>query len=370
MKYLDERIIVRVTVGYPYPNSGIYKYNIYEYYDDAQTEDEEIIFVGNYYYSNQYYVDFDITDIVRSRKDLPQYSNVSYTVSSSEGNLLNKYKVKAWTSNGTVSSSWETVAMVYRYPNSKGWYTDGSRTFEGIEPDDYQVNPALQGSNYMAPQYLPHYPLKNTTEYAYNQLFLTSSQMQEFQLDFRHRGGDVYYPISTAQYDSLCTATHILLSDIADWRYVNVSQDASLYTMPENNIYYKVAIFDYCPKRYYLQWQDRFGGYQSQAFSDYATFTETFDVTETENYKGERKKSYIQVQPKWKINSGWIPEDWYFIYESIFISPTLILYDTYKDKSYQVILNDNYTEKTYRSEKKMLNLTLELEEISKQNIIY
>ena len=138
----------------------------------------------------------------------------------------------------------------------------------------------------------------------------------------------------------------------------------------EEGTYATIGYLDGCPKRYYLMWQDRFGGYQSQAFNNTAVYSETYSVTETQNYKNERKKSFIQVQPKWKLTSGWISEELYPYYESIMVSPIVLLYDTQEDVSYPVIVNGNYTEKTYKKEKKMLNLSLDLEAISKQNIMY
>lgn len=372
MKYLDERIILSVTVEYPYPDAGIYQYQVYEYNESAQSEDDELIYVGNYYYdANSSRIDFDLTDMIRSRKYVTVSNTYTYTTSSIEGNLIYKYKIKVWTSAGSVTSSWEDVAMIYRYPNYKGWFTNGVRTFENVGADDYKVNPALQGSNYMESQYIPHYPAMSTSKYAFNQVFITSTGMQEFQLNFVQSPDlDEDYTISIAQYDSRSTETHILLNDLVDWTYVDSNKDATLYLQPEQDVYIPIAKFDSCMKRYYLQWRDRYGGWQSQGFNNYATYSETFDVTETQNYKNEHYKSNIQVQPKWKINSGWIPEQWFYIYESIFVSPTVILFDTKYNKSYYVMMNTNYTEKTFKDEKKLLNLTLELKEINKQTIIY
>lgn len=134
--------------------------------------------------------------------------------------------------------------------------------------------------------------------------------------------------------------------------------------------YRRIAIIEACKSRYYLLWQDRFGSYQSQPFKGKLEYSENITNSEYTNYKGERYKYNVQVQPKWKINSGWITEDLYPFYESIYVSPILKLYDTETQKEYNVILNDNYVEKKYENSKSMLNIQLNLEAIEKQNITY
>lgn len=134
--------------------------------------------------------------------------------------------------------------------------------------------------------------------------------------------------------------------------------------------YVPCAIFDTCPARYYLQWQDRYGSFQCQPFTNKVRFTETYERVETIDYADNRHLATINVQPKWEINSGWIEEKLYPYYESIFISPVLVLYDTYEMESYRVMVTGDYVEKTYQNEKKMINISLTLEENKTQNIIY
>lgn len=133
---------------------------------------------------------------------------------------------------------------------------------------------------------------------------------------------------------------------------------------------FKAAIFDICPKRFYLFWQDRYGSFQCQGFNDYANYSETFTRTEVQDYQNRRRNANIQVQNKWKLNSGWITEDLYPYYESIYTSPLLILYDSERDERHTVMVSGDYEEKTYRNQKKMINMTLDLQENKKQNIIY
>ena len=140
------------------------------------------------------------------------------------------------------------------------------------------------------------------------------------------------------------------------------------FTMTEN-VDMPVAIVDECPSRYYLMWQDRLGGIQSQRFNLKDTFKEDFHYQSIEDYQGHKRNINVQVQPKWELNTGVLTEDEYPIYESIFVSPDVILYDTELDKSYKVIpTGKSYTEKTWKNQRKMYNLTLEVELDKKQNI--
>lgn len=132
-----------------------------------------------------------------------------------------------------------------------------------------------------------------------------------------------------------------------------------------------VAKLDSC-SRYFLKWMDRYGMAQIQPFDSSTIFSEDFNYVEIENYKNERKKSSIKVQPKWKLNTKWLDKNIYPFYESIFVSPYLQLYDAKEDMLYDVILiNTDYTEKTFKNQgNQMFNLQLDVELNKKQNIIY
>lgn len=123
-----------------------------------------------------------------------------------------------------------------------------------------------------------------------------------------------------------------------------------------------IADIDLCYPRYYLQWIDRFGGVQSQPFSKVSTFSESFTPNKTTDYRGRQKLANITVKPRIKITSDWIKEDYFPYYESIFVSPTLLLYDTEEDFAYNVLINKyDYTEKTYdNNSHKLFNLELDL----------
>lgn len=133
-----------------------------------------------------------------------------------------------------------------------------------------------------------------------------------------------------------------------------------------------VAILDACYSRYYLAWVDRYGDIQSQAFEGKKVeFSESFSTAEIIDYKMRRRVVKNEVQPAWKLKTGWLSEDIYPMYESIFTSPYLLLYDTETDRSWNVIIKDNkYTEKTYKNQKSLISLEFNVEENKTQNNIF
>lgn len=158
------------------------------------------------------------------------------------------------------------------------------------------------------------------------------------------------------------------------WRLPNFNLT---YTPTTNKTLVEVAgdyvaeIDTNCISRYYLQWQDRMGGFQSQPFNDKYTYSESFETETLTDYQGRKRTTNVGVTSKFKINTDWLPEDLYPYYESIFTSPLLFLYDTKEDKRYAVIVTDSeYTEKTFNNQKRLFNITLNLELNNKQNIVY
>jgi len=124
--------------------------------------------------------------------------------------------------------------------------------------------------------------------------------------------------------------------------------------------------------RYYLMWQDRFGGFQCQPFEKTETYQEDFKRHEWATYQNAKRLGGIEIQPKWKLNTGWIKDELYPYYESILISPSITMIDIIEDKTYRVLVNDsNYTEKTFKNqERKLFNLELTVSQDKPQQILY
>lgn len=134
----------------------------------------------------------------------------------------------------------------------------------------------------------------------------------------------------------------------------------------------KEEVINRCNSRYFLEWYDRMGGIQCQPFCKNDTFSEDISRDDTANYKGEKRPLDVQVQPKWELNTNWLSKDLYPYYESLLVSPYVVLYDWDEDKSYVVNVTDkSYKEKTYKNNNKSLfNLTVNVELNKKQTMIY
>lgn len=403
MIYLDERIEVTFTGNSVSSlTEGMYYWELSE--SDIYGGTTTTIFRGNYFHKAGSTKDtFDITDIVRSRKRTMDIEKVadnpeaerSGNVYSAPSHTVMSYYLRVKDSGGNILfSKWITVAMVYRYPNVRRGITDGSNIFnlvDRIEEDDdpnywYEIAIPLQGnkntqsftSNGM--YLIPHYPLKQTDQFHIAQTVILGDAVTSFSVNLRQTTIiDNEFSVKVPE-DCFCFTFAVKPSEMFDWGsyHPDMTKNMSLYLsyrmVVGNNssveCHKPICVLDACPKRYYLMWEDRLGGMQSQAFNNTIQYSEDYDNIESVNYANDRRKITIGVQPKWKLSSGWIPEDVYGIYESIFTSPYVKLYDSQEDVLYSVIPVGNFTEKNYKNEKKLLNLTIDLEHSNKQNILY
>lgn len=370
MIYLDDRIEFTISLPTDKP-AGIYRYNIYTY--SAHLQGESLVFSGNFYYDTTAKHIFDVTDIIRSLDDVVSRTYLTNTTAYTgrDQQLIAKYKVKAYLGDVTYDSGWSYIAMCYRYPNYRNTndFSNGDNVFfdptstEGLS----KLRPALQGLTGNTLDLIPRYPLVDTNNYKFVQSYLFGSRIKSCYLFIYGENYHNDITINASQSEE-GTLISIPINDyyFIDWSGSHFVSD--IYVEDENSSV--IAIFEHCYSRYYLFWQDRFGGFQSQPFNDYISYSENINTTETISYTDARKKSFLSIQPKWKLSSGWIKESVLPLYESIYVSPVIYLYDTQEDKRYEVILKDNFVEKTYKDEKKLLSLTLELEAVTAQNIIY
>ena len=396
MKYLNERITQQIDLG-SVQTKGMYKYEV-QVTDRIEQSGWYTIFVGNYYNNAERYHTFDITDLCRSRK-----RNIHTTFGKSidtDESTVDQYRIIVTKSdNTTVTGEAITVAHVYPYPNvQKSLSMDSDSTFfDIITANNSDVSLLLQGNNRYATEtnnlYLcPRYPLVSDEQdldshhtMVFGATIEIGSSVQEVTLFSVAAGADYtdtneWYGSYNLQHLGDEGYSHTFFKSYGWFLNTNEKLGVPLNTdywvymtwTNSNNVsqYRRIAIIEACKSRYYLLWQDRFGSYQSQPFKGKMEYSENITNSEYVSYTGERHKYNVQVQPKWKINSGWITEDLYPFYESIYVSPILKLYDTETETEYDVILNDNYVEKKYENSKSMLNIQLNLEATEKQNIIY
>lgn len=401
MKYLNDRITQRIDLGAA-PAKGMYKYEVQVY--DMYYSTWNTIFVGNYFNNGERFYTFDITDICRNRKSTLHTSGSSDY--DTDVNIVEQYRITVTKDNNgtTVSGTPFFVAHIYTYPNLQYGYDPA------LSPDtvffdintripQYLVSVLLQGSNKSrSPEstkpsiyLIPQYPNVNNSQDLSRNVAMTfglsiesGSAIQDVTI-FSVERGKAYSNTNNwlGQYDMSHLGveyyTHTFFGSFG--KFIDggnpriPSYDIDVYITWKNasdvSQYKKVAEIKSCKERYYLLWQDRYGSYQSQPFKGKMEYSEDITNEEILSYTGRRRKSNVIVQPKWKLNSGWIKEQVFPFYESIYVSPILKLYDTKTQHEYDVILKDTpYVEKKYLNDKKLLSIELNLEATETQNIIY
>lgn len=403
MKYLDERITFDILVSSSVsnlPEKGIYTYILMAADNDSYEEEHEV-FVGNFYYNKTFRHTLDVTDIIRNAK--PSYRGLAQDLHNPYGSdliyaggrqITEYWIVLKMEKDGnimTVTSDHQMVANVFRYPNRSIYanLSGGSQFYEfnlSTWKDTYY--PLLMGYKYN--QYskgvwdrymlVPRYPCKATESYGHAVTFGYGNNVTSIQLYMSDQSGDydgsknIYTddqgadPYNGTWVSSLGSLLEDYMYQVEE--YGTPFTDLDLYYVDRYNNHIYIGIFEACYSRYYLQWVDRFGFIQSQPFRDNITYSEDFKTEEIVTYDDVRRINNISIQPKWKLYSGWIKDELYPFYESIFTSPFLILYDTQTDMNYEVIVKGNYTEKNYKNQKALINLELNLEAAETQNIVY
>lgn len=399
MKYLDERIQFQVSVGSTLPPIGTYKYTL-KRKSDTYTGNDVTVFVGNFYYEHTYTVKLDVTDLIRNyyrnykqiADDLHSY-NEHYQDQWNGNSIYEYYVVLEFNVNGTVTTRESThtmVATIYRYPNRNLKY-NVTGNIQFIEYNSFSTSRELllQGVKYLNDReaewdkyaLVPRYPLKSTNNYSFAATFGYGSDVSSIatkQANVNNVWTDsasfVFNLSNNIRFSSTIT---ISLADFLETYLYEVEHRG--YLLTDLNLYYQgltstsyylMSKFETCMSRYYLQWMDRFGSYQSQPLKDVATYSEDFQNETIMNYQDVKSVSHISLTPKWKLQTGWIKDNIFPFYESIFVSPFLILYDTKTDMNYRVMVNGNYVEKNYQNQKSLVNLQLELEAAEEQNITY
>lgn len=262
------------------------------------------------------------------------------------------------------------VCMCYRNPRkdtSNLYYNVGTGnydlpTLQGVEVETELISdtPTTYAGKYAL---YPRYPRIATDNYTFR---YNNFQSETFWGYHQLRINSLF--VNHFVFKTGCNSLSVALSSILTGR--PNAKDVQIY-LPFVEKEVKVAEFDECPARYYLMWQDRFGGIQSQPFGKLERYEEGLNYTNSVLLNNKSKRAITEVSPRITITSDYIPDEVLYLYESIFVSPWLLLYDTKRDTSTEVLVKaSTYTENTYRNKsRKMHNLQLSLEYVKKQ-IIY
>lgn len=338
MKYIDEGVKIKIS-GFNIAKSAQYRYTVY------WSGDAEPFFDGYcYLLQGQTEKEFDITDIVKSH-------NIS-AVTEDYSMLYTTYSIVLMV-DGVNYTNEETIANIYRYPNRKlDMETDFSNR------DGY---PMLQGYDGTKLKLTPHYPIVAGSSFKFDYVYFNKTLTEKSIIIYNNP-----YPVDYSTENKVLSKSMTigsLIGDRTDPTDIKFDTGFRIIT---------VAVLDEPKSRYYLKWRDRYGSFQCQPFCKTSTYSESFDKKQLLTYDLHKKIYSVDITPTWKINSGWIDQELYPYFESIFISNYVELYDTKEDISYVVVVKDSdYTEKTVRNQgRSLFNLELTLELNKNQSILY
>ena len=338
MKYIDEGVKIKIS-GFNIAKSAQYRYTVY------WSGDAEPFFDGYcYLLQGQTEKEFDITDIIKSH-------NIS-AVTDDYSMLYTTYSIVLMV-DGVNYTNEETIANIYRYPNRK---LDMETDFA-----NYDGCPMLQGYNGRELKLTPHYPIVAGSSFKFDYVYFNRTLTEKSIIIYNNP-----YPVD---YD---TENKVLSKSMTIGSLVGDRTEPTDIKFDTGFRIITIAVLDDPHSRYYLKWRDRYGSFQCQPFCKTSTFSESLDKKQLLTYDLHKKIYSVDITPTWKINSGWIDQELYPYFESIFISNYVELYDTKEDISYIVIVKDSdYTEKTVRNQgRRLFNLELTLELNKNQSILY
>ena len=359
--YLDENIIYTFSITPENtPSTKVYQVK----------KGTKILFVGNISLTGkERTVSIDVTDILRSlkMKDNLMSTNPNPNNYSLVEFLQEEIAVVLIMNETNSLTQSKNIFFIYRYP----------RTIEGMNPVLQEMGAfttdklMLQGANYtdnsMKLALTPRYPFVATNKLGWGVALQASEQSDSIIINYYgalYGTGDIVFSVEPQYTNIIYTSLQQLFSNAV----IDTTKGKAQIGPDKNHIF---AQIDMCPAQYYVQWIDRYGTYQCQPFSKISTFSNDYSTTHMMSYDKVKKPIFNQVKSTWNLNSDFIPEDKLPYYESLFVSPKVILYDAKNDMSYNVVLTDTkFVEKTFANQqRRMFNLQITVEKANEQYIL-
>ena len=359
--YLDENIIYTFSITPENtPSTKVYQVK----------KGTKILFVGNISLTGkERSVDIDVTDVLRSlkMKDKLMSTNPNPNNPALVEFLQEEIAVVLVLNETNSLTQAKNIFFIYRYP----------RTIEGMNPDLQAIGAftqdklMLQGANYtndaLKLSLTPRYPFCATSKLRWGVALQAAEQSDSILINYYGAlagTGDIVFSVEP-QYTNIIYTT---LQQLFRNAVIDTTKDKAYIGPDQNHIF---AQIDMCPAQYYVQWIDRYGTYQCQPFSKISTFSNDYSTTHMISYDKVKKPIFKTVNSTWNLNSDFITEDKLPYYESLFVSPKVILYDSNNDMSYNVVLTDTkFVEKTFANQqRRMFNLQITLEKANEQYIL-
>ena len=359
--YLDENIIYTFSITPENtPSTKVYQVK----------KGTKILFVGNISLTGkERSVDIDVTDVLRSlkMKDKLMSTNPNPNNPALVEFLQEEIAVVLVLNKTNSLTQSKNIFFIYRYP----------RTIDGMNPDLQAIGAfttdklMCQGANYtensLNMALTPRYPFCATSKLGWGVALQAAEQSDNILINYYGAlagTGDIVFSVEP-QYTNIIYTT---LQQLFRNAVIDTTKDKAYIGPDQNHIF---AQIDMCPAQYYVQWIDRYGTYQCQPFSKISTFSNDYSTTHMISYDKVKKPIFKTVNSTWNLNSDFITEDKLPYYESLFVSPKVILYDSNNDMSYNVVLTDTkFVEKTFANQqRRMFNLQITLEKANEQYIL-
>ena len=359
--FLDENIIYTFSITPENtPSTKVYQVK----------KGTKILFVGNISLTGkERSVDIDVTDVLRSLKMKDQLMSTNPNPNNpSLVEFLQEEIAVVLVLNETNSlTQSKNIFFIYRYP----------REIEGMNPTLQAIGAftqdklMLQGANYtensLNMALTPRYPFCATDKLGWGVAMQVSEQSDNILINYYGAlagTGDIVFSVEPQSTNIIYTTLQQLFRNAV----IDTTKDKAYIGPTQNHIF---AQIDMCPEQYYVQWIDRYGTYQCQPFSKISTFSNDYSTTHMISYDKVKKPIFKTVNSQWNLNSDFITEDKLPYYESLFVSPKVILYDAQNDMSYNVVLTDTkFVEKTFANQqRRMFNLQITLEKANEQYIL-
>lgn len=384
--YLSDELYIELDLDRSYLNT-YFNYTIER--QDVYSFNPEVIYNGRFYYYKQYqriYLD-----------DLIKTHAIDYTqIIPNKFNVVNEVAYEAVGINGVLQSIYVNIYVgsqlveTYQLGNVLSYYKDvdlpkgeyidlsGSDGFYNVLEQRTNILPRipkLKSYENLTPGFSNNFYF--SVLWIPSQSYLSSSyigERQVYKMVAKNKNG---LTLNYIDYDGgkYVHGENIDGYDLSQLTSADPTE-IGICAINSNNIdsevgYKKVANIDLCPADYYLIWYDRTGAYQCQPFGKKATKTENVTTNNLVNTIEETRPYEKLVENKWTINSDWLTEEEYKAYESIVTSPYLYLYDSKLNTGWWVNCSDKtYVQKTYKNQKKLFNMTVNVTANKNQRLLY
>lgn len=359
--YLDENIIYQFSVTPSNtPSTKVYQVK----------KGTKILFVGNISLTGkERTVSIDVTDILRSLKMKDNIMSIhpnpnNYSLVEFLQEEIAVVLILDETNSLTQSKN---IFFIYRYPRDIEGMNPVLQEIGAFTTDKLMLQGANQTDNALNMALTPRYPFVATSKLGWGVALQASQQSDSILINYYGAlagTGDIVFSVEPEYPNIIYTTLQQLFRNAV----IDTTKDKAYIGPDQNHIFTQ---FDMCPAQYYVQWIDRYGTYQCQPFSKISTFSNDYSTTHMISYNKEKKPIFKTVNSTWNLNSEFIPEDKLPYYESLFVSPKVILYDANNDASYNVVLTDTkFVEKTFANQqRRMFNLQITLEKANEQYIL-